>query len=124
MDWTTGFSESNAPTITALIGDVLSFEWSGNHNVYQMASRDAMENCDFSGATQICHSANSASGNDCTYTIAELPVYFSCDKYGHCEGNQVLVVKEGKNQIISKAKLQVKKYQCFAMFFLKCSQLE
>lgn len=88
IDWKIGM-DSN--TITANVGDTLTFTWSGTgtHDVYKMASSDALASCDFTGAELVTGCDRAATGN-CEFTVTELPVYFACQVGGHCGAGQKL----------------------------------
>merc|ERR1712086_1074499 len=51
VPWTAGFDDASARTKTVTTGDTLHFMWTGSHNVFQMASETAFNDCDFTGAT-------------------------------------------------------------------------
>ena len=70
----------------AEVGDTLTFEWPGVHNVYQMPSLEAFESCDFSSATLI------GSETGVQATLDSLPAYFACEISGHCLAGQKLAV--------------------------------
>ena len=53
FDWLSGFNGPSARARDITVGDVLDFGWSGNHNVYKMASKDAFDNCNFTGGTNL-----------------------------------------------------------------------
>ena len=44
---------SDPTEYTITVGDALSFEYSDNHNVWLMPSREAFDNCDFSAAREL-----------------------------------------------------------------------
>jgi len=92
IDWKIGM-DSN--TITANVGDTLTFTWSGTgtHDVYKMASADALANCDFAGAPLVTGCDRAETGN-CEFSVTELPVYFACQVGGHCGAGQKLTVNE------------------------------
>mgnify|MGYP003326175228 CR=1 FL=1 len=58
LDWIAQFSVEDK-TFTAA-GDVV-FSWTGTHNVEKMASFDAWESCDFSGATLVGESSGATA---------------------------------------------------------------
>ena len=86
INWLAGFGSADARAKTAAVGDSMRFEWSGYHNVYQMADEAAFNNCDFSGAT------NLGDSSPVEITITELPAYFACSVGSHCANGQKLAV--------------------------------
>jgi hypothetical protein len=70
------------------VGDVLTFNWSGTHNVNIHPNKD----CEFSGSTSIAAS----SGGAYTLTTLDKPdVYFACQVGSHCSlGQHILVTVE------------------------------
>ena len=60
INWLAGFGDASARTMTAAVGDTLTFSWSfsvGNtyswvsHNVYLMADQAAFESCDYTAVS-------------------------------------------------------------------------
>ena len=74
--------------MTANVGDTIIFSWYGWHNVYLMPSQTAMDNCDFSGATE------EGTSSPVTFTITSLPVYFACAIGQHCTSGQYMEVTQ------------------------------
>lgn len=109
--WTAGFNDPNARTMTAAVGDTLKFTWSGPHNVYKLPDATALENCDFSSATEVCAQANS-DGGSCTATINALPAYFACEVSGHCTSGQHLTVTEGEEVCPSACATAISGAEC------------
>ena len=66
------FSDPSVRSLKASVGDVLSFEWSGNntHNVYLLPDQTAFDNCNFSDADFL------GSSSPTTFTIDSFPTYF------------------------------------------------
>ena len=63
-----------------------SFEWSGDHDLWQFKDRMAFESCDFSRATVLSSiSGYVFKGDVGTY-------YFGCSVYGHCSAGQKLML--------------------------------
>jgi len=112
--WTAGFSDANARTMTAAVGDTLKFEWSGGapHNVYRMPDAASLTgNCDFSSATEVC-ATGTTDGGSCTATINALPAYFACQVSGHCSGGQHLTVEEGQEVCPSACATAISGAEC------------
>jgi len=60
-------------------GDVLKFTWTGNHNVFKMASKAAFDACDFTGATDL------TVDKTAEYTLTGSdPTFFACKIGSHC----------------------------------------
>jgi len=83
-------------TITASVGDTLTFKWNGGHNVFRVPDADAYAACDFSSATEVCATSN-GDGGGCTATLDTLPAYFACEVTGHCGGGQKLTVNAAED---------------------------
>merc|ERR1712160_75472 len=86
VPWTAGFDDASARAKTVTTGDTLHFMWTGNHNVFQMASETAFNDCDFTGATDK-GSTSPLSGAG--------PWYFACQVGAHCTNGQKLAVTNG-----------------------------
>jgi plastocyanin len=102
--------------IAAAVGDVVTFTYDSNHNVYQMKDAAAFAACDFSGGTlhaasryrcdtnfahaNICvcvcpaTELSGANGSPFSYTVpaGSTGLYFSCDVGDHCRDGQKLSV--------------------------------
>jgi len=78
VNWGFGLATGSYGLIDANVGDILTFVWTGTHNVNIFASKTAYTNCDFTTAT----SYSSTPG--VTYTVVTLPVYFGCSISDHC----------------------------------------
>ena len=78
----------DAATIEANVGDKLVFSWSSYHNVVQVDSADKITNCVPAGGTDL------GTASPVEFVITELPVYFLCSVYGHCQSGQHLTVTE------------------------------
>ena len=97
-----GFSNSSAQYLKAKTNDTLSFEWSGSHNVYSLADRNAFKNCDFSGAHLIGDRSPATIflGNPYPDSLRNTRKkaymhYFACKVPGHCARGQKLAVSRG-----------------------------
>jgi len=87
LDWIAQFSVEDK-TFTAA-GDVV-FSWTGTagtHNVEKMASFDAWESCDFSGATLVGESSGATASGDDGETA-----YYACSVSSHCDWGQKVAV--------------------------------
>ncbi|KAK7242501.1 hypothetical protein SO694_00017223 [Aureococcus anophagefferens] len=84
LDWIAQFSVEDK-TFTAA-GDVV-FRWTGTHNVEKMASFDAWESCDFSGATLVGESSGATASGDDGETA-----YYACSVSSHCDWGQKVAV--------------------------------
>ncbi|XRB12455.1 hypothetical protein RI054_04g22910 [Pseudoscourfieldia marina] len=85
IDWKQGMDEK-AQSYTAKGGEVLKLEWSGSHNVYHMASKEAFDSCNFEGAK------NLGDTSPVEVTITEKETYLSCEVGSHCQNGQKLAV--------------------------------
>ena len=83
-------SNTSAQSLNASIGDVLIFEWSGNHthNVYLFPDQMAFDNCNFSDADFL------GSSSPTTFTLDSFPTYFGCEMA--CNSGHKLAVLAGK----------------------------
>ena len=76
--------------MTAELGTTLVFEWTGRHNVYEMASKEAFEKCDFTNAKML------GDTSPLKVTIDKVPVYYACEIGSHCsEGQKLAVTSSG-----------------------------
>merc|ERR1719273_1651729 len=81
--WT--FNMQKAPYMVAP-GTAITFKWKGMHNVFRMASKEAYDRCDFSGATKL------GDKSPVTTIYKGRMQYFACDVYGHCGAGQKITV--------------------------------
>ena len=82
-----GFTNRSAQYLSASAPVILSFEWTGSHNVYSLPDWKAFENCDFSGAHLL------GEKSPTTYTrTKDQSQFFACHKPGHCVKGQKLAV--------------------------------
>ena len=77
---------TNPQTITAAKGDTVTFTWTGNHNVYQVADAAKIGQCDFAAGTDL------GAVSPVTFTMGDKAVYFGCQIPGHCGAGQKLTV--------------------------------
>merc|ERR1711865_438232 len=90
VPWTAGFDDASARAKTVTTGDTLHFMWTGNHNVFQMASETAFNDCDFTGAT------DKGSTSPVSVPLSGAgPWYFACQVGAHCTNGQKLAVTNG-----------------------------
>merc|ERR1712166_1648441 len=91
VSWTAGLNgDASARTKTVTTGDTLHFMWTGSHNVYQMASETAFNDCDFTGAT------DKGSTSPVAVPLSGAgPWYFACRVGAHCTNGQKLAVTNG-----------------------------
>ena len=82
-----GFSDPSARYLTAPAPVMLSFEWTGSHNVYSLPDWNAFENCEFTGA----HLLGDKSPTTYNRTKSQSQ-YFACKVPGHCVKGQKLAV--------------------------------
>merc|ERR1712166_966496 len=82
VPWTAGFDDASARAKTVTTGDTLHFMWTGNHNVFQMASETAFNDCDSTSPVSV---PLSGAG----------PWYFACQVGAHCTNGQKLAVTNG-----------------------------
>lgn len=64
--WQRGMSPASQ-SMTAGVNDILKFSWTGDHDVYKMASATHLETCDFTGAVPV------GETSPVLYTLASLP---------------------------------------------------
>merc|ERR1719285_1137107 len=88
VTWTPGVGNEPSRQITLRLGDTLTFNWEGDNNVYIMASEEAMNNCNFIGATLLSNTAGEA------LTVSTLPAYYSRSS---CTSGQTLKVLQQTN---------------------------
>merc|ERR1711865_1021311 len=90
VPWTAGFDDASARAKTVTTGDTLHFMWTGSHNVFQMASETAFNDCDFTGAT------DKGSTSPVSVPLRAFgPWYFACQVGAHCTNGQKLAVTNG-----------------------------
>ena len=94
INWNAGFSDPAARNQTAAAGDSLKFTWTGGHNVYRLASKDAFDNCDFTDAANL-GAASPVSVQQLTDLDANNAAYFACRVGSHCSSGQKLSVYFG-----------------------------
>ncbi|KAH8056776.1 hypothetical protein JL721_9894 [Aureococcus anophagefferens] len=86
LDWIAQFSVEDK-TFTAAGDVVFSWTGTGTHNVEKMASFDAWESCDFSGATLVGESSGATASGDDGETA-----YYACSVSSHCDWGQKVAV--------------------------------
>ena len=83
------------------VGDKLRFSYSGSHNVYQMASKAAYDDCDFAEATELASTTKGGgSGSfsnlyEAVITTADAAdtLYIACQVGAHCgDGGQKVTI--------------------------------
>ena len=85
VDWTKGFSgKAEDQTAAVTSGEVLTFVWTGNHNVFLMKDKAAFDACDFSGGT------NLGGASPVYHTMGAATTYFACKVGAHCLNGQKL----------------------------------
>merc|ERR1711865_479897 len=90
VPWTAGFDDASARAKTVTTGDTLHFMWTGSHNVFQMASETAFNDCDFTGVT------DKGSTSPVSVPLSGAgPWYFACQVGAHCTNGQKLAVTNG-----------------------------
>ena len=90
IDYIGLYDNANARSMTAELGTTLVFEWTGRHNVYEMASKEAFEKCDFTNAKML------GDTSPLKVTIDKVPVYYACEIGSHCsEGQKLAVTSSG-----------------------------
>ena len=90
-------SNQSGQSLNASYGDVLSFEWSGNHtqNVYLLPDQTAFDNCNFTDADFL------GSSSQTTFTLDSFPTYFGLKMT--CNAGHKLAVLSGTVAFIDKA---------------------
>ena len=85
VDWTKGFSgKAEDQTAAVTSGEVLTFVWTGNHNVFLMKDKAAFDACDFSAAIEL------GSESPVLHTTGTATAYFACQIGTHCVSGQKL----------------------------------
>ena len=87
VDWAATMSDPEKRAMEASAGTLITFTWTGNHNVYKMASKEAFDACDFTGAVEV----GSQSPTLVNYAGAEA-AYYACEVGTHCRNGQKLAV--------------------------------
>merc|ERR1712070_740570 len=78
--------------LTANVGDSLVFKYGSSHDVYQMPSETAYNNCDFTSASLVGSStAGSGAGLSVTCSTPG-DSYYACSTGSHCSSGQKLKV--------------------------------
>ena len=79
------------------VGDSVVFKYGSSHDVYQMASETAYNNCDFTSASLV-GSTTAGSGNGLSVTCSTAgDRYYACSTGSHCSSGQKLKVSVGVN---------------------------
>lgn len=84
LDWIAQFTAS--PKNSTFHGSV-KFNWSGVHNVYEMASKAAYDSCDFKDAKNL----GEATGVVVTGNTGDVK-YYSCEIGSHCTKGQKVAI--------------------------------
>jgi hypothetical protein len=70
---------------SAIVGDTVTFTWSGSHNVYIHPNKT--DTCDKTERTEV----SKTSGKKYTFKTSDVGVVvFACDKSGHCAAGQIV----------------------------------
>ena len=94
--------------ITADIGDTLVFEYSSDHNVYELPA--GMTECptDFFESGRVATLRGETTDSPVSITLDKAGVFtFACEMYDHCERGQIVTVTVGNTLTRSNACLQV-----------------
>lgn len=83
IDWTAIFDNAGPNTAAAMVGDTVTFTWSGNHNVYESASMSDYDGCVKTGG--IMQATTAVFTWSFTATTAGTR-YFICEVGSHCNG--------------------------------------
>jgi len=86
LDWNDQFT-ADPKTRTADADMSVTFEWTGGHNVELMASEEAYNNCDFTGAAAL----GSSSGVQVIGNDGEVH-YYGCSVGSHCASGQKVAI--------------------------------
>ena len=85
VDWKLGTAWADRNLVMEYDGKTfpaISFEWSGDHNVFQFEDEKSFKKCDFSKATEM------ATTSPYTFSASALGIYyFACGVEKHCENN-------------------------------------
>ena len=96
VDWNAPLNSGTPATTTVNIGDVVTFTWTGTHDVMEFASQSKFASCDFTGATRRrrLHSNGDHNASPYEYPVPDgQPIrYFGCSIAGHCAGGQKLTM--------------------------------
>ena len=97
VNWMDNFRNPSGQSFNASFGDVLSFEWNGNHthNVYLLPDQTAFNNCNFDDADFL------GSSSPTKFTIDSFPTYFGSKMA--CTAGHKLAVLSGTVAFIDMA---------------------
>ena len=88
IDWKVGMSAAEQ-SVSVKAGEVFSFKWTGDHNVYKFPNAEAYKSCDFTKATLV-------SGKPFSFSLSGSGTYYYGCKVGlHCKGSQKVTVTVG-----------------------------
>jgi len=86
FSWTSGFASADDRVKTVEQGTTLQLTWSTGHNVYEIATKELFDACDFTGATELC------TTSPCDVLINKATTYLACQVDTHCNSGQKLDV--------------------------------
>jgi plastocyanin len=91
VDWSALLgSNPDKQNMSVEAGAMLKFNWNGYHNVYQMASKEKFDKCDFSGAQEVIPATASQRMVGPLTTAGSY--YYACQVNMHCSMGQKIEV--------------------------------
>mmetsp|Transcript_5402 Transcript_5402/g.9051 ORF Transcript_5402/g.9051 Transcript_5402/m.9051 type:complete len:351 (+) Transcript_5402:88-1140(+) len=89
---------SNPNTYNVTEGETLRFRYSNDHNIWQLASREAYEACNFQGAKELAGRDQGGGGGNFppnTYNLvaeSQGVMYIACQVSSHCSAGQKVMI--------------------------------
>ena len=83
--------ETEQDMLTVIVGDTVTFTYSGTHTVYALASEEAYDSCDFTGALYVGGNVGNSPFEMCTGDFSPGTYYLACRIGSHCLYGQMKV---------------------------------
>ena len=87
LTWAMSMSPQAA---SVLVGDTVTFSWSGYHNVHEVSDAGAFASCDTSGGTQLAPPSSGGTHSIVMSTAGTF--YYVCAVGGHCAAGQKIAI--------------------------------
>ena len=87
LTWAMSMSPQAA---SVLVGDTVTFSWSGYHNVHEVSDVGAFASCDTSGGTQLAPPSSGGTHSIVMSTAGTF--YYVCAVGGHCAAGQKIAI--------------------------------